>query len=496
MTQYGTWVSYGGDARTWLAIALLAVASATTFAGTRLPLPVRARRPVRAGQVAMIVAWVASIAALLACVHIYIQQSMQAYDLSAPATAARNPIIPVTLTAAAVLFVIIVIISRGSYGWGTRLAGGFIGAIAAPMIFELPFDLIVMARSHPVIDPGLYRLLLFGCLFAIEITTLLLLRLSPMVRLTGATFLSFALMLGVFAVWALSGFGYPSAPLPTALNITSKILAFITALTLFLPRRPAPGQTPQPDSNEQVRPASPPATLHPAASAEIAGDPQLTGQPARSSVPGAVRPRCRLLAGAACGVLALALATAGCSSAGAPAKTPGQAAGPLWLCQPGQAPDPCAGNSAISAVTASGTVVPAVRPSSAAASKFDCFYVTPTTSPTQTRSGNTGLAVTQIETYIATAEAAPFSQVCDVWSPLYRSQTLPTVLTGLAGDENLMRTTFTAAYDSVPTADVAISAATHPAATPALWCCGWPTSPPPRSARQSATWPASPTPAV
>ncbi|MGH3411149.1 MAG: hypothetical protein ACRDRJ_52915, partial [Streptosporangiaceae bacterium] len=136
---------------------------------------------------------------------------------------------------------------------------------------------------------------------------------------------------------------YPSAPLPTALNIASKILAFVTALTLFLPQRPAPGQAPQPDSSQQVRPASPPLALNPAAFAEIAGDPQLTGQPAGSSVPGVVRPRRRLLAGAACGVLVLALATAGCSPAGrpagAPAKTPGQAAGPLWLCQPGQAPD-------------------------------------------------------------------------------------------------------------------------------------------------------------
>jgi hypothetical protein len=42
---------------------------------------------------------------------------------------------------------------------------------------------------------------LFGCLFAIEITTLLLLRLSPMVRLTRTTFFSCALMLGVFAAW-------------------------------------------------------------------------------------------------------------------------------------------------------------------------------------------------------------------------------------------------------------------------------------------------------
>jgi hypothetical protein len=33
---------------------------------------------------------------------------------------------------------------------------------------------------------------------------------------------------------ALAGFGYPSAPLPIALNITSKILAFVTTFTLFL----------------------------------------------------------------------------------------------------------------------------------------------------------------------------------------------------------------------------------------------------------------------
>jgi len=114
------------------------------------------------------------------------------------------------------------------------------------MIFEAPFDLILITRSHPVIDPALYRLLLVGPLLLVEITTLLLLRLSPMVRLTRATFFSFALMLGVFAVWALCGFGFPSAPLPTALNIVSKILAFATALTLFLPQRPAPEQAPPP----------------------------------------------------------------------------------------------------------------------------------------------------------------------------------------------------------------------------------------------------------
>ena len=450
MTQHGTWLSYSGDARIWLAIGLLAVAGGAALAGIRLPLPVRPTRPGPAGRATMIAAWAASIAALLACASIYIRQSMHAYDLSTPAATPRDPITPVTLTAAAAVFVIIVIISRGSHAWGTRLASGAIGAIAAPMIFELPFDLIVMPRSHPVIDPGLYRPLLFGCLFAVEITTLLLLRLSPMVRLTRAAFFPFALMLGVFAVWALSGFGYPSAPLPAALNIASKILAFVTALTLFLPQRATLGQAPGPGSSEQAQPASPPLVLNSPASAQIADNPQLTGKPARSSVPGRAGPHRRLLGGVLGSVLVLALVTAGCSSASPAAGRPGTGAGqasPVWLCRRGQAADPCAGNLAATAVTAGGTVEPATWPSSAAAAKFACFYVYPTNSLAKT--GNTGLAVTQELTYVAIEQAAPFSRVCDVWAPLYRSQTFPSVLKGLAGDENLMRSTFTTAYDSV-----------------------------------------------
>ena len=85
--------------------------------------------------------------------------------------------------------------------------------------------------------------LVYPSLVLVELTTLLLLRLSPMVRLTRATFFSFALMLGVWAAWALAGFGYPSAPLPIALNIASKLLAFVAASTLFLPRRAAPERT-------------------------------------------------------------------------------------------------------------------------------------------------------------------------------------------------------------------------------------------------------------
>jgi hypothetical protein len=77
-----------------------------------------------------------------------------------------------------------------------------------------------------------------------------ILTLSPTVRLARATFISFAAMLAVFAVWALTGFGYPSAPVPFALNVVSKLLAFVTVLTLFLPQRAQPQTEPGPDTGQ------------------------------------------------------------------------------------------------------------------------------------------------------------------------------------------------------------------------------------------------------
>jgi hypothetical protein len=42
-------------------------------------------------------------------------------------------------------------------------------------------------------------------------------------------------MFVVFAIWALFGFAYPSAPITIALNVLSKVLAFAAAATLFAP---------------------------------------------------------------------------------------------------------------------------------------------------------------------------------------------------------------------------------------------------------------------
>jgi len=234
MTQTGTWVSYGGAARVVLALVLLAAAASLAYAGTRLPLPSRAAGPSRAAAIFMVATWVLAIATFLTCVIVYAQLARHGHIAKAPPA---NPITPVTFIGAGAVFAVI-LISSTHRPW-TRLASAAVGAMAAPMIFELPFDLIVMARTFPPIppDPALYRALFFLPLFLVEVTTLSLLTLSPMARLSKATFFSLALMLIVFAAWGLSGFAYPSAPVPITLNVLSKILAFGVALSLFLPQR-------------------------------------------------------------------------------------------------------------------------------------------------------------------------------------------------------------------------------------------------------------------
>ncbi len=114
------------------------------------------------------------------------------------------------------------------------------------MIFEFPFDFIIMTRITQA--PAAHLVLYFVPLILIEIVTLSLLTVSPMVYLRRVTFFGFASMLAVFAIWALFGFGYPGTEPAYTLNVVSKLLAFVTALTLFLPAdgRDRPDRSPSP----------------------------------------------------------------------------------------------------------------------------------------------------------------------------------------------------------------------------------------------------------
>lgn len=63
---------------------------------------------------------------------------------------------------------------------GLRVASGsaIVGTIVAPMIFELPYDLIVLWQTYPPSPPTLYTPLFFFPLFLVEILSFALLALS------------------------------------------------------------------------------------------------------------------------------------------------------------------------------------------------------------------------------------------------------------------------------------------------------------------------------
>jgi len=232
MTQSGTWVSYSGSARIILAIILLVAAGGLVYAGIRLRRPVRLPRPSSTLTAYLLLAWGLAGVLFVSGLAVYVAQERRDSIAKAPPP---DPIAVWTFSAAVVLMLVVYIATP--HGLWVRASSAAIAAMAAAAIFELPFDLIVWARTYPAVapDPALYRALFFVPLVLVELTTLSLLTMTPMARLSRPACLCLALMLLVFAVWALAGFGYPSAPVPFAMNVVSKILAFVTALGLFFP---------------------------------------------------------------------------------------------------------------------------------------------------------------------------------------------------------------------------------------------------------------------
>ena len=149
MSLNGGWAGYAGDARIELAIGLMAVAGCAAYAGTRLRRPVRAVRPPTSVVVLMFSFWVIALLAFAVGLGVYVKQFL--HDYPHIRSGVHNPITPVTLLAALAIFGIIM--TRTGWRYQTRLGSAVVGAMAAPMIFELPFDLIVMARTYPALPP-------------------------------------------------------------------------------------------------------------------------------------------------------------------------------------------------------------------------------------------------------------------------------------------------------------------------------------------------------
>ena len=118
-------------------------------------------------------------------------------------------------------------------------------------------------------------------------------------------------------------------------------------------------------------------------------------------------------------------------------RAPGaDAAGIVWLCSPGKVNNPCEATQTTTVIDPSGsrtvkTLTPAADP------PIDCFYVYPTTSKQKTM--NADLSIDPELVTIATWQAAPFSQVCKVYAPIYPQLTIPALSSGNINGDGLVK---------------------------------------------------------
>ncbi len=118
------------------------------------------------------------------------------------------------------------------------------------------------------------------------------------------------------------------------------------------------------------------------------------------------------------GVVLVALGVAiwaGAAASASSAKT-------VWLCKPGQSPDPCTPGLSTTVYAPTLKEIGVEHPKAVSHPAIDCFYVYPTVSGQPT--GNSNLQIDPEERSIALYQAARYSQYCRVFAPMYRQVTL------------------------------------------------------------------------
>lgn len=182
MPQYGTWSPYAGAEALRLASALFIIAAILAFFGFRLRHPLQPRKTSAFGGVVLALIWLVSWETLGVDGTIYYEALVRAIGQFTPPA---SPIRGVTALSGLLGFIAILILARRS-GWKSALGGAIVGMMAAPMIFELPFDLIVMGRLYPPVSAQMV-LLFFLPLFLIALSGFGLVTVSPLVRLSRYT---------------------------------------------------------------------------------------------------------------------------------------------------------------------------------------------------------------------------------------------------------------------------------------------------------------------
>ena len=94
----------------------------------------------------------------------------------------------------------------------------------------------------------------------------------------------------------------------------------------------------------------------------------------------------------------------------------------VWLCKPGQRPDPCAPGLSTTVFSPTLQKLRVVHPKPVAHPAIDCLYVYPTVSKQKT--GNANLRIDPEERSVALFQAARYSEYCRMYAPMYRQVTL------------------------------------------------------------------------
>jgi hypothetical protein len=122
-------------------------------------------------------------------------------------------------------------------------------------------------------------------------------------------------------------------------------------------------------------------------------------------------------------VLTGAVAVAAMAFAAAPAA----GAKTVWLCKPGQRPNPCTPGLSTTVYSPKLAPLRVVHPRAVKNPAIDCFYVYPTVSDQKTIVANRH--IDPVERSIALYQAARYSQYCKVYAPMYRQLTLQGIST-------------------------------------------------------------------
>jgi len=243
MTQYSEWTNYTGSGQTALVCVLLAFAVVFVVLGLLIRKPWGARTGGRMIGGMVIGMWVLAVLLMEWATFAYTMgvacqwNGKVCMNLPANHTGGQvsNPITRFTVLFALAAFVVVFIWVRKRYGWKTALISGIAGAGAGPVMFEFPFDWIVMwhlAVPAPVI---IYRWMYFIPIFMFVLATLALNTLTPAAKLQRKTMFALAAMFLIWTGWALTGFGYPASFVPTAFNVVSKLAAAVAGVMIFIP---------------------------------------------------------------------------------------------------------------------------------------------------------------------------------------------------------------------------------------------------------------------